>query len=129
MTDQVPSKEIDTPRTDAVVADGWSGDAACVSYKDCQAIERDLTADVERLQLELDAMKAAYDAAYQGAQDWMRRAAPEPPAAPEKAAQALRECMESGYGVVVEMVDALRLVKIMVREGNLGVAQPPGDGQ
>lgn len=43
----------------------------------------------------------------------------------DKAAQALRECMESGYGLVVEMVDAVRLVKIMVREGNLGVAQPP----
>lgn len=36
-------------------------------------------------------------------------------AADEAAAQALRECMESGYGLVVEMVDALRLVRIMCR--------------
>jgi hypothetical protein len=35
------------------------------------------------------------------------------PPSDEAAAQALRECMESGYGIVVEMVDALRLVAIM----------------
>jgi len=57
----------------------------------------------------------------------IERLSAEPNASLDKAAQALRECMESGYGVVVEMVDALRLVAIMVREGNLGTSQPPSD--
>lgn len=42
MNEQVPSKDVSTPRTDAVASDSWSGDAVCVDVDFARQLEREL---------------------------------------------------------------------------------------
>lgn len=44
----------DTPRTDAVASEGWSGDAACVSHAFAQGLERELAAAETKLAARVD---------------------------------------------------------------------------
>lgn len=42
MSEQAPSKDVSTPRTDAVASDSWSGDAVCVEVDFARQLEREL---------------------------------------------------------------------------------------
>lgn len=137
MTEQVPSKERDTPRTDAVVSDGWSGDAACVSYADCQAIERDLTAEIERLQRENVRLTAICEYGHQWETDGARseRAGHEPGSALDLAKRfhEVYERLAPSFGYETRTETRVfdpeskngRLMVAVCAE--LAAAQPPGN--